>query len=47
MYSVRGLPCSFMRFMKEEQGISFIECALIASLVAAVSGIALLAIGKR
>lgn len=47
MYSVRGLPCSFTRFMQEEDGVSFIECALIASLVAVVGGIALLAISKH
>ena len=46
MYSVRGLPCCFMRFMQEEDGASFIECALVASLVAVVAGIALLAIRK-
>jgi hypothetical protein len=33
--------------MQEEDGISFIECALFASIVAVVGGIALLAINKR
>jgi Flp pilus assembly pilin Flp len=46
MYSVRGLPCSFVRFLQEEDGMSFIECALLASIVAVVAGIGLLALGK-
>ena len=46
MYPVRGLPCNFMRFLQEEDGVSFIECALIASLIAVVVGIGLLALGK-
>lgn len=46
MYSVRGVPCSFVSFMHEEDGVSFIECALVASLVAVVAGIGLLALGK-
>jgi len=46
MYSVKGLPCSFVRFMQEEDGVSFIECALVASLIAVVAGIGLLALGK-
>jgi Flp pilus assembly pilin Flp len=47
MHSVRNLSSSLVRFMQEEDGISFIECALLASLVAVVGGIALLAINKR
>jgi Flp pilus assembly pilin Flp len=35
-----------MRFMQEEDGMSFIECALVASLVAVVASIGLLALGK-
>lgn len=35
-----------MRFLHEEDGVSFIECALVASLIAAVVGIGLLALGK-
>ena len=46
MYSVRGLPGSFMRFMQEEDGVSFIECALVVSLIAVVACIGLLALGK-
>ena len=46
MYSVRGLPYSFVRFLQEEDGVSFIECALVASLVAVVACIGLLALGK-
>lgn len=47
MYLVGNLSSSFMHFLRKEDGISFIECALIASLVAVVGGIALLAFGKR
>jgi Flp pilus assembly pilin Flp len=47
MYSVGYVSSSFIHFMQQEDGISFIECALLASLVAAVGGIALLAINKR
>ena len=46
MYSLKGVPDGFMRFLQEEDGISFIECALVASLVAVVAGIGLLALGK-
>jgi len=46
MCSTRGLSCAFMRFMQEEDGVSFIECALVASLVAVVAGIGLLALVK-
>ena len=35
-----------MRFLDEEDGISFIECALVASLIAVVVAIGLLALGK-
>lgn len=35
-----------MHFMQEEDGVSFIEVALIASLVAVVVGIGLLSLGK-
>jgi Flp pilus assembly pilin Flp len=47
MCSLKGAPYGFMRFLQEEDGISFIECALLASLVAVVGGIAILAINKR
>lgn len=47
MCSLKGVPYRFMRLMQEEDGVSFIECALIASLVAVVGGIALLAISKH
>jgi Flp pilus assembly pilin Flp len=47
MHLVANLLSSFMHFLRKEDGISFIECALIASLVAVVGGIALLALGKR
>jgi Flp pilus assembly pilin Flp len=46
MCSVKELPYGFVRFMQEEDGISFIECALVASLIAVVAGIGLLALGK-
>jgi hypothetical protein len=46
MCLLRGVPYGFMRFMQEEDGISFIECALVASLVAVVVSIGLLALGK-
>lgn len=46
MCSLKGLPYGFMLFMQEEDGVSFIECALVASLVAVVAGIGLLALGK-
>ena len=46
MHSSKGAPYGFMRFMQEEGGVSFIECALVASLVAVVAGIGLLALGK-
>lgn len=35
-----------MRFLHEEDGVSFIECALVASLIAVVAAIGLLALGK-
>ena len=42
-----GKPASgLMQFMRSEDGISFIECALLASLVAVVVSIALLAASK-
>jgi Flp pilus assembly pilin Flp len=47
MHLVGNLSSSFIHFLREEDGISFIECALIASLVAVVGGIALLALGKQ
>ena len=46
MGSLKGVPDGFMRFLQEEDGISFIECALVAALVAVVAGIGLLALGK-
>ena len=46
MHLVGNVSSTFTRFMREEDGISFIECVLLASLVAVVGGIALLAINK-
>ena len=46
MHLVGNVSSNLTRFMREEDGISFIECALLASLVAVVGGIALLAISK-
>jgi Flp pilus assembly pilin Flp len=46
MYSISGLSEGFMRFLHEEDGVSFIECALVLSLVAVVAAIGLLALGK-
>lgn len=40
------LPPALMRFLREESGISFTEYALMASLIAVVCVIALLALGK-
>lgn len=37
---------SLKQLFYQEDGISFIECALVASLVAVVGGIAILALGK-
>jgi Flp pilus assembly pilin Flp len=47
MHSARQLPSGLKHFLYAEDGISFIECALLASLVAVVGGIAMLAFGKR
>ena len=46
MYSISELSESFMRFLHEEDGVSFIECALVVSLIAVVVAIGLLALGK-
>lgn len=40
------LPPSFTHFLRRESGASFTEYALVASLIAVVCVIALLAIGK-
>ena len=37
---------SLKQLFCQEDGMSFIECALVASLVAVVGGIAILALGK-
>jgi Flp pilus assembly pilin Flp len=46
MYSISELSEGFMRFLHEEDGVSFIECALVVSLIAVVVAIGLLALGK-
>ena len=46
MHLILGLSPGFMRFLQEEDGVSFIECALVASLIAVVAAIGLLALGK-
>jgi Flp pilus assembly pilin Flp len=46
MHSMWGLSEGFMRFLHEEDGVSFIECALVASLIAVVAAIGFLALGK-
>ena len=46
MYSISELSEGFMRFLHEEDGVSFIECALVVSLIAVVAAIGLLALGK-
>lgn len=46
MHAIDGMNIGVMQFMQEEDGISFIECALVASLIAVVAGIALLAWSK-
>lgn len=46
MYSIWKLSSDLMRFMQEEDGVSFIECALVASIIAVFAGIGLLALGK-
>lgn len=40
------MPSVFMCFLRGESGASFSECALVASLIAVVCAMALLAIGK-
>jgi hypothetical protein len=40
------LPPSLVYLLREEAGVSFIEYALVASLIAVVCVIALLALGK-
>ncbi len=46
MHSILGLSPAFMRFLHDEDGVSFIECALVVSLIAVVAAIGLLALGK-
>nr|WP_217346617.1 hypothetical protein [Noviherbaspirillum sp. L7-7A]MBV0881085.1 hypothetical protein [Noviherbaspirillum sp. L7-7A] len=46
MQSTTSEVYSLKQFFLEEDGMSFIECALVASLVAVVGGIAILAFGK-
>jgi Flp pilus assembly pilin Flp len=46
MHAIWGLSASFVQFAQEEDGVSFIECALVASLIAVVVAIGLLALGK-
>ena len=40
------LPPALTRFLRGDAGVSFAECALVASLIAVVCVIALLALGK-
>ena len=47
MHLARQLPSGLKHFFHAEDGISFIECALLASLVVVVGGMAMLAFGKR
>lgn len=47
MHSARQLSSGLKHFLCAEDGISFIECALLASLIAVVGGIAMLALGRR
>jgi Flp pilus assembly pilin Flp len=47
MHATRQLPFSLKNFLRAEDGISFIEFALLASLIAVVGGVAVLAIGKQ
>ncbi|MBK4733808.1 Flp family type IVb pilin [Noviherbaspirillum pedocola] len=46
MHSIDGMDLGVMQFMRDEAGVSFIECALVASLIAVVAGIAALAWSK-
>lgn len=46
MKSIKKTSGKFSCFLREDDGISFIECALVVSIVAVVGGIALLAIRK-
>lgn len=46
MHSINRMNFGIMQFVQEEEGISFIEGALVASLIAVVAGIALLAWSK-
>lgn len=46
MQSTTSEVYSLKQFFHQEDGMSFIECALVASLVAVVGGIAILAFGK-
>ena len=47
MHAAKQLPSGLKHFFYAEDGISFIECALLTLLVAVVGGIAMLAFGKR
>ena len=47
MHSAKRSPSGLKHFLRAEDGISFIECALLALLLAVVGGIAALALGKR
>lgn len=47
MHSARQSPSGLKHFLRAEDGISFIECALLALLVVVVGSIAALALGKR
>jgi Flp pilus assembly pilin Flp len=47
MQSISGMHSGMLQFVQDEDGISFIECALVASLAAVVAGIAFLAFSKR
>lgn len=41
------LPPALSNFLREESGASFYECALVASLIAVVCALALLALSKN
>jgi Flp pilus assembly pilin Flp len=46
MRSIGGMNLGLVEFMQEEDGVSFIECALVISLIAVVAGIAVIAWSK-
>jgi Flp pilus assembly pilin Flp len=46
MHATQGMGYEIVQFMRNEDGVSFIEGALVASLIAVVAAIALLAWSK-